>query len=944
MPLKPCPDPSVGRMVSITRPMAPACGADFGRQVEAMRTLPIEDALALPGPGPASFVAYAQASGLPTPRLRKGTSREVEARGGEIVARWLLLDVDRTPHDHWTTPEEAEEAFAAIFDALEEAGDADPKAAAMAATLGGYATPRGLRLMWWLGGDLPIREYESLVDLAMAVLRRAGVEADEACRDWTRLSHAPRHEGRTPAFVTTPTTEHGLLSDGDFDAFLEEREDKLRKIQRDDDSDFEPPPSSWEGWTIAPEWMRNGDPIPAESSGEALLVVKGQASRIARLISQVDADEIIGAFTNSYLASRDQGLVGSWNQENIAGIVDYITSCEKDARGWAERLAGKKAPAPVPVTPEEHEEEEEEAEPVYDDVSPPMAPPPGDATPFDRAALESAATTKKLRAFLQDRLFVEALPGTDRQRESSRALLRDLVTRAFRGAGQYAGQEPQDVALSLYRICAAYLGGTGYTSLEDLFDAIRAEGSRAMEEHRKVQARRAAVRSASRPPLLRTATGNYKVLKCTGPEETWTYSANLSPGVAAQGLRQFTMPVLSELPGGMPDLSVHAGRSMVNIADDLAAPLVDTIEYSYLQAGARYHQGTGVLVVPALTPPDITPTFHADVDRWLRALGGRRYADLEMWIAASVDLARPLWCLYLEGASRSGKTMLADGVSRMFGGMPSDFSSLLTGAFNATLLNSPVVAADEGIKVPRHVVDMSERFRSWITAKRHEVRKKYEGPAVLHGHLRLIVTSNNPGGIPFSGALSEEDLKALSKRILRIQVSDEATEALKASFEADGYRRTWLTDDGKGRLVEHLAWIVQGSALPSGFDMDSGHIETSPEEFRAFAEEQGITPDAREVVEHLIHKAKGSTVEGVALDGDTVFVATRTISKQWRAILGTNPPSNRELGMTLRHLSARHLNHEHPHHPTKTEAGPRVAVNGTKLRGWVFPSNLDEKE
>jgi hypothetical protein len=116
---------------------------------------------------------------------------------------------------------------------------------------------------------------------------------------------------------------------------------------------------------------------------------------------------------------------------------------------------------------------------------------------------------------------------------------------------------------------------------------------------------------------------------------------------------------------------------------------------SYLARANTWDPLTRTLTVAALRWADLPPTFHADVDEWLRALGGEDYPRLAQWLASCVHLDRPAPALYLHGEAKVGKTLLACGLARLWSGEPAPFKESLS-SFNEATATCPLVFADEG--------------------------------------------------------------------------------------------------------------------------------------------------------------------------------------------------------------------------------------------------------
>ncbi|MFH1498801.1 MAG: hypothetical protein ABII82_13350 [Verrucomicrobiota bacterium] len=148
-------------------------------------TLPIGEALARRWTTDAHLVCYHTATDgevRPTcPRTNKAAldSGALAAVGAVLRLGVVLVDVDAP--DHAATPEWREDQ-ARLREALPPG---------LRAGMGGYATRGGYRLVWTLPEALTPDAFETIAARLHATLAGHGIEADPACKDWTRLYRLP---------------------------------------------------------------------------------------------------------------------------------------------------------------------------------------------------------------------------------------------------------------------------------------------------------------------------------------------------------------------------------------------------------------------------------------------------------------------------------------------------------------------------------------------------------------------------------------------------------------------------------------------------------------------------------------------------------------------------------------------------------------------------------
>ncbi len=134
------------------------------------------------------------------PRLNKGSLDAIRAAGYTIehITVWIDADlkdiVGRTGHEeppklkwHELTPEEQTDVWTRIENARIKLGAKGMEWVAS------YSTESGLRFIHALAIPVPAgASYEALVARFISAYALAGLPADDACKDWTRLFRAPR--------------------------------------------------------------------------------------------------------------------------------------------------------------------------------------------------------------------------------------------------------------------------------------------------------------------------------------------------------------------------------------------------------------------------------------------------------------------------------------------------------------------------------------------------------------------------------------------------------------------------------------------------------------------------------------------------------------------------------------------------------------------------------
>lgn len=206
----------------------------------------------------------------------------------------------------------------------------------------------------------------------------------------------------------------------------------------------------------------------------------------------------------------------------------------------------------------------------------------------------------------------------------------------------------------------------------------------------------------------------------------------------------------------------------------------------------------------ACTPRKLEPEYNEQVDIWLRLLGGPSAELLLDWVAASMELGSPCAALYLEGLPGTGKTMLAEGLARLwseYGPVPLDSAM---SQFNVDMTRCPLVLADEGIPEDFRGRPRTKELRQIIQARVHPIRQKYVGETSLEGCIRVVLTANNTDLLDSNAHLTINDIRAITERILHVHAGPEAKAYLQGMDQA--VLSEWVHGDG---IARHALWLAE---------------------------------------------------------------------------------------------------------------------------------------
>lgn len=266
--------------------------------------------------------------------------------------------------------------------------------------------------------------------------------------------------------------------------------------------------------------------------------------------------------------------------------------------------------------------------------------------------------------------------------------------------------------------------------------------------------------------------------------------------------------------------------------DDEGKPRRKTVAQLYAEYGRRADEviyelgGTtrflprgedgGTLILGVCRPLEVTPEYHERIAQWLFWLGGGDCGGhpdrLLDWLATCHDLSRPTAALYMRGVKSSGKSMLAQAVTRGWGHHVASFADVVLGSYSGALLRTPIILVDE--RVPEVAgKPVAALFRDAVTSKSRPLTEKYKASGTLRGCPRIVICANDDDALRLGDSEDRQAEDAIGERILRV-VAHPSTGELLESW--GGWREThdWVEDgDGPGRIWRHVAWLRQHHRL-----------------------------------------------------------------------------------------------------------------------------------
>lgn len=226
----------------------------------------------------------------------------------------------------------------------------------------------------------------------------------------------------------------------------------------------------------------------------------------------------------------------------------------------------------------------------------------------------------------------------------------------------------------------------------------------------------------------------------------------------------------------------------------------------------RTDDDTLILAGPKRRP--LEPTYHADVDEWLRLLCGRsagankaeaskwlradKFDAVCDWLAAFPEVEHPCKALYIEGEPGIGKGLFADGVARYYRAGHLSIDKAFH-QFNSQLAETPFVLIDEGLPAMHKPGDILRRA---LAAREHDMTRKNKDTVKVGGCLRMLITANNDDLFrEIKQRLRSVDMTAIENRIVHIRANEAAGDYLRSLGAA---HHEFVTKD---KIAEHMLWL-----------------------------------------------------------------------------------------------------------------------------------------
>lgn len=374
-------------------------------------------------------------------------------------------------------------------------------------------------------------------------------------------------------------------------------------------------------------------------------------------------------------------------------------------------------------------------------------------------------------------------------------------------------------------------------------------------------------------------------------------------------------------------------RTKDDLINQAALPL-SAVGHQYMLAHSKFDPTTRELILPAAgVDRELNAEFHQDVHRWLCALGGASKDHLLDWLAAVPRLDKPACALYLDGPKNVGKGLLTVGLARIFNRDKAftNYKVLLTD-FQAELIRSPLIVADEKVPQDSFRKNDSSTFREVITNPTRRIRGLYETPQTLHGYIRLLISANNDDALGIREDLTAEDVEAIRERIGYIKCDDAATRLFeKMCKEHDTDMVSDITQPWADyKIAEHVLWLAKTRDINQSAGrrlLVSGWKSTLTDMMMT---KQGSADIIATAIAQAIYNNQQNNA--IRWGNGSIYVHSNNLAQAWRFLVNDidRPPSAKSRLKALRALS---------NDTTSKLESPIANGKKRKLMYWCIPAD-----
>jgi hypothetical protein len=374
-------------------------------------------------------------------------------------------------------------------------------------------------------------------------------------------------------------------------------------------------------------------------------------------------------------------------------------------------------------------------------------------------------------------------------------------------------------------------------SLDDEIEKTVEKFDRAIEEREARDAEEAKSLAPIRRFLRREATSTEKDDVVSGPSlrnyaiiqhknSFWAQSFGqqasyvIRPGYYGPFIQTELMVQVGALwENGPPQFSLtytndkgdEKAKTPVRVAQEYATGAHDVLGHFSLQE-SYFDPATRVFHEAICPIRPLEPRYDAQIDEWLRLMAGDQIDKLLDWITAITKLDFQCCALYLAGPKSCGKSVLANGLARLWHVGGATPLRNVMGNFNAEMFRCPLICLEEGL--PEKYQSASSFLRELVGSSTHTYSQKHVVTRKVVGAIRLLICANNDNVLKFGDEeMSALDLEAVVGRFLHLRVHVDAAEWIDARNAERAMTSGWVDGDG---IARHALWLARERGLDRG--------------------------------------------------------------------------------------------------------------------------------
>lgn len=246
-------------------------------------------------------------------------------------------------------------------------------------------------------------------------------------------------------------------------------------------------------------------------------------------------------------------------------------------------------------------------------------------------------------------------------------------------------------------------------------------------------------------------------------------------------------------------------KSEKELMSDYGTPAL-RYEINLLNDKDYFDDNTHTFIEAPCPMREIEPVFHQEINDWLEVMAGPEKEKLLDWLSQVPNLEVPCAALYIGQNGGIGKSLLANGIARLWTtGGPTEFASVV-GQWNDGLLSCPFVFADDYLPDDPKLMG---KIRKFIQDKEHKLHRKFHDEVKMKGCVRLFMAANNDTLLETKEHLTSHDVAAIMERIVYIPGQEAAVHHLN-SLGGRNYVDQWIEKD---MIAQHVVWLNQNREL-----------------------------------------------------------------------------------------------------------------------------------